>query len=216
VSVLDGQGDQPQFAITGGIACGKSTVGKLLTRWGVRVLDTDLVGHDVIRPNQPAHDELIQTFGKTIRNSLGEIDRSKLGAIVFEDSEKRTQLNNIVHPRIRDVWVAWMDTRRQRNEPAALLIPLLFESHATWPWDGIVCVSAPEADVLRRLQSRGLDRAEAKQRIAAQLPLAEKETQSDFIITNDKSLTQLEARTRKVLEQLSQRSTSRAKGDRRT
>jgi len=112
-------------------------------------------------------------------------------------------LNSIVHPRIRDVWVTWMDTRRQRNETAALLIPLLFESRATWSWDGIVCVSAPETDVLQRLRKRGLSTTEAKQRIAAQLPLAEKENQSDFIITNDKSLTQLEARTRYVLEQLS-------------
>lgn len=201
--------DRPpvQIAITGGIACGKSEVGKLLTSFGLRVLDTDIVGHDVIRQGQPAHEELLRVFGEEIRNSLGEIDRSRLGSLVFENREKRLQLNKIVHPRIREAWSAWMDERRQSKEPAAAMIPLLFESGADdWPWDAIVCVSSTPELVHARLRARGHSEEEALRRVAAQLPLAEKETRSDFIISNHTTLKMLALRTREVLNQITRRS----------
>lgn len=190
----------PQFAITGGIACGKSTVGNLLTGFGVHVLDTDRVGHNVIRKDSPAFDEIVHVFGHSVVGADGEIHRPTLGNMVFADPEKRIQLNRIVHPCIQREWREWMNERRRHNETAAVQIPLLFEVNATYPWDGIVCVSAPVPQILQRLVERGLTETEAKQRMAAQLPLSEKIARSDFHIKNTGTLNQLEEQTLGVLE----------------
>ena len=157
----------------------------------------------MIRKGLPAHRDLLDAFGPKICDSHGEIDRGALARIVFDDPGKLEQLNRLVHPRIRAVWSAWTRERRSRNEDAAVQVPLLFETGAdAEPWDAILCVTAPEDQVLARLRDRGLDDDAARRRVRSQMPLAEKARRSDHVIRNDGTIEELTQRTLEVLRQI--------------
>ncbi len=185
------------LAITGGIACGKSEAGRLLSEEGFAVLDTDLLAHEIMRAGAPVFEQVVEEFGKTILSTEGEIDRTQLGNLVFSDSAARETLNGLVHPAVIQAAEQW---KREQPGDAAILVPLLFEAGWTEGWDAIVCVSAEEENIFQRLEKRGLSEDEAQQRIAAQMPLAEKEAQADFIIRNNETLNALRDETLKVIE----------------
>ncbi len=190
------------LGITGGIACGKTEVGCLLAEKGFVVLDTDTLAHKMMEKGRAVYPLLIDHFGAGIVGEDGEIDRVALGRIVFENPAARTALDGLVHPVVIEAAEEW---KKSQSGNVAVLVPLLFESGWTDGWDAVVCVSAEEETVFQRLEKRGLNRTEARKRIAAQMPLIEKEEKSDFIIRNNETLDVLRTATLNVLEKIRNR-----------
>ncbi len=175
-----------KICITGGIACGKSLVGDVLREAGARVIDADDVCHDLFSRGGPVADRIVAVFGKAILNRAGGIDRKALAGIIFADAAKRERLNAIMHPAARRVINAWLkaQSRGRGAKIAAALVPLVYEAGWTGGWDAIVCVAAPLSAQIVRLARKGLSEKDARARIAAQLPLAEKISRSDYVIFN--------------------------------
>jgi len=187
--------------VTGGIACGKSEVGRILEGMGYRTCDADRVAHELMTKGSAVFKDLLEFFGDRILSDDGEISRPALGKIVFEDAGKRERLNALVHPAVRRFIDRWIADRRACGENGAVQIPLLFESGMNdLDFDGIICVSASEALALERLKKRGMDNDAAAIRIRSQMPLAEKERLSDFVVRNFGTLQELEEATRQAVE----------------
>jgi dephospho-CoA kinase len=165
-----------KLGLTGGIASGKSSVAKILREQGFTVLDADALAHQLIEPGQPAYKEILAEFGAAVAPDGGRIDRSKLGAIVFADRSKLDRLNAIVHPRVRQsMEQKFAEWQRSGDRDivfveAALLVEAGFEKNL----DGLVITWCTPEQQLQRLIARGLSEADAKRRIASQLPAAEK------------------------------------------
>jgi len=185
------------LAVTGGIACGKTEAGRILAEEGFAVLDTDGLAHEVMKAGTPVFERVVEQFGKTILNADGNVDRAKLGQLIFDDPNQRAVLNRLVHPAVIEAAEQW---KTEQHSDAVVLVPLLFEAGWTEGWDAIVCVSADEENIFQRLEKRGLSEDEARKRIAAQMPLAEKEAKADFIIRNNETLNALRDETLKVIE----------------
>ncbi len=191
------------FAITGGIACGKSEVGRIVESMGFKVCDADRVAHGLMTKGSPVFQRVLAAFGETILAENGEISRPLLGKMVFERPDKLRLLNQLVHPAVRDELAKWISERRALGEHGAIQIPLLFESGMeTLDWDAVVCVSSAESQVLARLERRGLGHADALKRIEVQMPLADKERRSDGVIRNLGTLQELEEATRAAVNSL--------------
>jgi dephospho-CoA kinase len=165
-----------RLGLTGGIASGKSAVAAMLRDMGFAVLDADSLAHKLIEPGQAAYDEVLQEFGQTVVAPDGRIDRAKLSAIVFNDRAKLDRLNAIVHPRVAEVvFRQFEDWERQGTRDAAFVeAALLIESGIHESLDGLIVAWCEPEQQLERLLARGLNEAEARRRIAAQLPVEEK------------------------------------------
>jgi len=194
---------QKTLGVTGGIATGKSTVSKMIRDYGFTVIDADVAARKVVEPGEKAYSLVVEHFGEDILLENGEIDRKKLGQIVFHNEDKRNLLNSIVHPEVRK----WMLVRKEeafgRGERAVFLdIPLLFESNLMWMVDQVIVVYTDEATQIKRLMVRnGLSEEEALARIKAQMPIEEKRKLGDAVIDNRGSLSD----TKKQLESLLKR-----------
>ena len=165
-----------RLGLTGGIASGKSAVAAMLRERGFVVLDADALAHKLIEPGHPAHEEVLREFGPEIADASGRVDRAKLAAIVFNDRAKLDRLNAIVHPRVAEFIFRQFD-EWQRNgirDAAFVEAALLIESGIHQKLDGLVVAWSRPEQQLERLIARGLSEAEARLRIAAQLPVEEK------------------------------------------
>jgi len=191
--------------LTGGIASGKSLVSKLLKELGAYIIDADEIAREVIQPGKPAYQEILPQFGEEILNEDGTIDRSKLGRLVFSDPVKRTLLEGIVHPRVFAIEEA---RRRQiaQQDPEAVIIfdaPLLIETRAYELMDKVIVVYANPRTQLKRLMERDhLEYDEAKRRIAAQLPIADKRQHADYIINSGDPPTDVAKQTAAIYQEL--------------
>ena len=165
-----------RYGLTGGIASGKSTVAAILRELGFPVLEADRMAHQVIEPGQPAYDEVRSIFGDSILSADRRIDRSRLAAIVFDDREKLNQLNAIIHPRVEQEMVRrFAELESSGTHPAAFIeAALIFEAELHKKLDGVVVVWCLPEQQITRLIERGVSEAEARRRIAAQIPVAEK------------------------------------------
>jgi len=165
-----------RLGLTGGIASGKSAVAAMLREVGFLVLDADSLAHKLIEPSQPAHDEILREFGSSIMDASGNIDRGKLAAIVFADRTKLDRLDAIVHPRVEEVVFRQFDEweRNGTRDAAFVEAALLIEAGMEKKLDGLVVAWCKPEQQLERLLVRGLGEAEARRRIAAQLPVSEK------------------------------------------
>jgi dephospho-CoA kinase len=191
-----------KIAVTGGIACGKSTVGTMLMRQGVAVCDSDVLAHEAMRRGAPAFSEVLEAFGGAFLDErTGELDRTRLGVLVFSDREARERLNAIVHPHVHAAWVSWMRATDPRGV-AAVLIPLLFEAGYGTGWDAVLCVAASGRVQRSRLAARGLDPDAVAARISAQMPMEEKMARSDCVLINDGSLELLEKQLVMVMSRI--------------
>jgi dephospho-CoA kinase len=193
-----------KVGLTGGIASGKSTVASMLRDLDCPLLEADTLGHELLEQGQPAYDEVVGEFGKAVLDSYGKVDRSKLGAIVFADAEKRARLNQILHPRILDVirkWFAALD-RPGGPELAVVEAALIIEAGFNKELDRVaVCWCRPEQQ-LERLQERGLSPEDAQLRIAAQMPVDEKRRMGDEVIDCSGTIEDTERQVAKVFEKL--------------
>jgi dephospho-CoA kinase len=173
-----------RLGLTGGIGSGKSAVTAMLRERGAPVLDADPLAHQLLEPGQEAYAEAVREFGKQILRPDGTIDRSKLGAIVFADPDKRAKLNQMTHPRIRVLTEQWFASLERSGETDFALedAALIIESGGRDDFDRIVvCWCRPEQQ-LKRLLARGLSREDAERRIGAQMPIDEKRRLADDVI----------------------------------
>ena len=165
-----------RLGITGGIASGKSAVAAMLRELGFRVIDADALGHQVIEPGTRAYDEIVREFGAGVVGVDGRIDRGKLGALVFADRAKLERLNAIVHPRVEEEMVRlFAEWEKSGIKDAAFVeAALLVEAGYQKNLDGLVVAWCKPEQQIERLLARGLSEAEARRRIAAQMPTEEK------------------------------------------
>ena len=168
------------IALTGGIACGKSTLADGMRARGWHVIDTDQIAHRVMEPGQAVWKNVVDAFGPSILKADKSIDRKVLGRLVFADPLLRAQLNEITHPAIRSVWQRERE-ERARTHPThslAVMIPLLFECELEQMFSAVWSVGASRAAQINRLKARGFSEAEAAQRLASQMPVAAKMARS--------------------------------------
>lgn len=185
-----------KIGLTGGIGTGKSTVAKLFRTYGWVIVDADQIAKQVVEPHEPAFEAILNVFGDDIVDEeTGALDRDKLGRIVFQDQEKREQLNGIVHPAVRERMSAEAEEAFDYGAEVVVLdIPLLIESDLFHLVDRTVLVYATREQQLERIVERnGLSEKDAVQRINAQMPIDEKKTKVDDIIDNSKGMEALEA-----------------------
>ncbi|EPZ39593.1 dephospho-CoA kinase [Anoxybacillus ayderensis] len=175
------------IGLTGGIASGKSTVAAMFRDLHIPVIDADEIAHRVTAINGEAYKPIVEAFGRDILDANGAIDRRKLGTIVFDDEQKRKQLNAIVHPLVRKHMLQQKEQYAKQKEKAVVLdIPLLFESKLEHLVDRILVVYVDEQTQLHRLCERnGFSVEEARVRMKAQMPLEEKRKKADAVIDNN-------------------------------
>lgn len=174
------------MGLTGGIATGKSYVRSRFENLGVPTIDSDLLAREAVAPGSVGLAAVAERFGRTVLQSDGSLDRDALAKVVFADPQSRKALETIVHPYVRrrtDEWFAGLDPRRH---PYAIAdIPLLYEVTRERDFDAVIVVACSPETQLRRLLGRGLSKSEARQRLAAQLPLDDKIARADHVIRTD-------------------------------
>ncbi|MDN4072638.1 dephospho-CoA kinase [Fictibacillus terranigra] len=184
------------IGLTGGIASGKSTVSNLLRSYNIPVVDADLIARQVVEQGQSAYVKIVEHFGKEVLDEEENIDRKKLGGIIFTDARKRKALNGIVHPAVR------LEMKKQAEHylmegfsHVVMDIPLLFESRLTHMVDRTLLIYVDEKTQFSRLVKRdNFTEEEAWSRIASQMPLKDKVELADAVITNNGSLEELKVK----------------------
>ncbi|HEY2745539.1 MAG TPA: dephospho-CoA kinase, partial [Polyangia bacterium] len=172
------------IGLTGGIASGKSTAARILAELGARIVDADAVARDIVAPGQPALAEIAKRFGGEMIQRDGTLDRKRLGAVVFADADKRRVLNAITHPRIAVETQARLGQLREAGVAVAVYeAALLVENGVHRGLDGLIVVTCDEATQLRRLVVRDeFTEAQARARIAAQAPNADKLAAATWVV----------------------------------
>lgn len=197
------------IGLTGGIACGKSTVAAILRELGAPVVDADEVARRVVEPGSPALAEIAERFGPEVIDESGALDRKRLGAIVFSDPAARAELERITHPRIAATGRA--DIARHIAAGAEVVIyeaALIVEKQLHRAMNGLIVVSLPSDVQRQRLMIRDqIDAEEAGRRLAAQLPLADKLAVADYVIDNAGDRAQTEVRVRDLWRRITESKT---------
>ncbi len=188
------------IGLTGGIGSGKGTVSQFLAELGAVILNADEVGHEAFKPDTEIWRKVVAAFGRQILTPDGNIDRKKLGEIVFGNAESLSRLNQIMHPRMYDMVKAQLEEyRRQGVAVAVLEAPLLIEAGWTSLVDEVWITVASEATLLSRLQEqKGLSREQALARIHSQLSSAERVRHADMVINTDCDLDEVKARVKEL------------------
>ncbi len=182
--------------LTGGIACGKSTVGRMLEEKGAFLIDFDRLAHEVEEPDQPAWRNIVGCFGPEVLKADRTLDRARLGAIVFADRRKLDKLNELVHPAVFDAWQRRMAAIRAIRPDAIVIadIPLLVELGMQGRVDLVMLVYIPRDEQIRRLILRnGYSREEALQRVHSQMPIEDKIPFADILVDNSGTMEQTRA-----------------------
>jgi len=192
------------IGLTGGIGSGKSTVSQFLAELGVVIIDADKVGHEAFKPDTELWREVVAAFGRQILTPNGDIDRKKLGGIVFGNYEALARLNQIMHPRMYALVKAEIERYRRRGVDVVVLeAPLLLEAVWTSLVDEVWVTVAPQSTVLRRLREKvGLSEPESLARIRSQLPSEERVRHADVIIDTDCDLGELKRKVRGLWQKL--------------
>ena len=189
------------IGLTGGIGSGKSEVADILRELGAQVIDADLVGHETYRRGEPAWDQVVEAFGSGVVGQDGEIDRGRLGRIVFGDPGSLKRLTDIVWPRIREGLEKRITRERDNGDTTVLVVEaaVLFEAGWGRLFDEIWVVTAPEADVLERLErQRNQKPAQTRARLRAQMTNEEREQRADVTVRNDEDRAALAATVRQL------------------
>ena len=195
-----------RVGLTGGIASGKSTVGRTLAGLGCVVIDADSVVSRLYRPGEAGYEALVRAYGREILRADGQIDRPKLAAIAFVDDQAAKKLNDLIHPLViaqeEQTITAEAERFPDRDRIVVVEATLLLESGGKKRYDKIVVVdSEPEIQIDRAVK-RGMDRQDAERRSARQMLRKERRTQADYIIENNGDVRTLEMETMRVYEKL--------------
>lgn len=176
------------IGLTGGIACGKSTVAAMLVDRGAILIDADAISREVVLPGSPALSRIVSRFGLDMLQSDGTLNRKKLGETVFADETSRKDLEDILHPAIRSTMWERMKEGETRHPDKLVVVdvPLLYESGLQDNFQEVLVVYVPRDIQLHRLMERDhLSREQAESRLAAQMPIEEKKKLADILIRND-------------------------------
>lgn len=178
------------IGLTGSIATGKSTISQMFYKFDIPVIDADQLSREVVEPGKKAYQQIISVFGEEILDKDRTLDRKRLGKVIFADEMKRQQLNEIVHPEVRNEMIRQRDHFKHQQKRAVVLdIPLLFESKLTSYVDRTLVVYVDEEVQLNRLMERDQsNRTDAEQRIQSQLSIGEKAELADAVIDNNGSI----------------------------
>ena len=192
------------IGLTGGIGTGKSTVARFLAGLGAVVLDLDKVGHEALKKDSEAFQKVVDAFGKRILAPDGEIDRAKLGEIVFNDRRALLRLNGITHPAIDAILADRIKEYRRRGVKVVVLeAAAMVDAGKTAQAEELWVTIASKDTVIRRLKARsGYSEAEAKRRINAQISDKERIKQADVVIDTDCTLDELKTRVTEEWEKL--------------
>jgi dephospho-CoA kinase len=193
------------FGLTGGIASGKSTVAGFLQALGAKVIDADRVGHELFRTSKPIRQEVVAHFGPEILKPTGEIDRERLGSIVFADPRRLSELDSIVHPSVIARLEELTEELSARHPRAVILVDaaLIYEAGAADRFAKIlVAWCRPEQQIERLMAKTGLSRQDALRRLASQIPAEEKRRRADFVIDCSGSLEETRAQVEALYPEL--------------
>jgi dephospho-CoA kinase len=193
-----------RVALTGGIATGKSFCLAQFAEDGVPVIDADRLAHDAIAPGAPGYDAAVARFGAAIVGADGAINRAVLAGIVFGDDRARRDLEAIIHPGVYRAIERWFAELGDRGEPMGIAdIPLLYETGREIDFDAVVVAACPAPLQIARLKERnGLTASEARQRLAAQMPIDEKTDRADHVIDTSGSFVETMTQCRAVVAAL--------------
>ena len=190
-----------RVALTGGIATGKSYVLDRFRKAGIPCLDADELARGVTAAGTEATHEIASRFGERVINADGAVDRPKLAAIVFADDAARRDLEAIVHPAVyRAIAAGLRGFELLGSRVVVVDIPLLYETGRAGDFARVVATNASPVIQLTRLVDRGLSETEARQRIAAQMPAAEKASRADFVINTDGTFEETDRQVADILK----------------
>jgi len=195
-----------RVGLTGGIGCGKSTVATMMRALGCHVIEADPLAHKLIEPGQPAFQEVVRAFGADILHSDGQVDRGKLGAIVFADMDKLLRLNAIVHPRVLKELERLFSEYAVANPRGVAVIEaaLLIEAGYVKHLDRLVVAWCKPEQQMERLLARGMSREQIEQRLGAQMPLDEKCRRADDVVDCSVPLEETRAQVEQLVTKLQQ------------
>ncbi len=195
------------IGLTGGIGSGKSTAAYYLAQLGAKVIDLDKVGNQALKKGSNVYKKVVREFGANILNNNSEIDRSKLGGIVFSDREALARLNNIVHPEIdKTVAEKTQEWRKKGIKVVILEAAAMLEAGKAWQVDEVWATIAPEEVVLDRLAQRSsYNESDAKARIYSQMTNEERIKQAIVVINNNGTLDEFKKRVKTEWEKLLKR-----------
>lgn len=190
------------IGLTGGIASGKSTVSAILRQLGAHVIDADALAREIVKPHQPAWNEIVNSFGNGILQSDQTLDRKKLRKLVFDEPNARKQLEAITHPKIRRLAQEKIAEYAATGAPLVVYeAPLLFETGVHLWLRPVILVACDPAVQKRRLRKRdNLNEAEIEQHLRAQMNLDEKRKLADYVIENNGTREDLESTVNRLVQ----------------
>ena len=194
-----------KVGLTGSIAVGKSFVCSVLRELGCHVLDADVTAREVVAKGTPGLAAIVREFGEGVLTEAGDLDRKKLGAIVFANKQKRELLNSIVHPLVIETQDSWIDGVELSDPDGIAVIDaaLMIESGGYKRFDKLIVVWCNSAIQLERLMRRdGLSESEAKERVAAQMPQDEKKKFADHLIDTSLGFDDTRAQVKDIVRRL--------------
>ncbi len=205
LETIRGKDNRLLVGVTGGIASGKTTVSNMLKEMGAPVVDFDVIAREVVEPEKPAWNQIVEYFGEQVLQEDRNLDRKKLSDIVFRDLEKKKKLESFIHPQIHVEFV------RQINEIAAsdpeaiiqVVVPLLIEINMQYMFHKLLVVYIPQEELMERLAKRdNISKEEAGTILANQLPIEEKTGYADFVIDNKGTIEETSIQVEKLWEEL--------------
>ncbi len=200
-----GKGAPLLVAVTGGIACGKTTISAMLEKLGAPLIDFDLIARQVVEPGTDGLAKIVDYFGKQVLQPDGRLDRKRLSDIVFQDVEKRKKLESFTHPPIYEEFFRQVEAITQKD-PRAIIqvaVPLLIELNLTYLFDVVVVVYIPAEEQARRLAKRdSITIEEAENILKAQLPIDDKKPYATFLVDNTGDLATTKKRVEELWEEL--------------
>jgi len=189
-----------RIGLTGGIGCGKTTVCHLFAELGICIIDADILAHEIVQPDEIAHQEIVATFGSGILSENREIDRKKLRELVFKEPEKLQELEKITHPRIISSMHA--QVRKAASPYCILCVPLLFEKDLREEVDRVLVVDLPTNIQKQRVAARdGIDMTQIEAIMQYQLSRKQRLSLADDVITNSGSVTDLQPQVMQLHQQ---------------
>lgn len=194
-----------KVGLTGSIAVGKSFVLEEFRKLGCNVLDADVIAREVVEPGTTGLDTIVKEFGTDVLNATGGLDRAKMASIVFADREKRLLLNSIVHPLVFDAQNKWLSDCELKDPDGIAIVDaaLMIESGGYKRYDQLIVVwCEPEIQLRRLIERNVLPEAEAKNRIAAQMPQSEKKRYADHLIDTSNGFEDTRRQVHAIYEKL--------------
>jgi dephospho-CoA kinase len=193
-----------RVGLTGGIATGKSHVLAVFGALGVPTIDADVLAREAVAPGSSGFEAVKARFGEAVLDSRGGLDRRKLGDVVFGDAQARKDLEAIIHPGVVAAIERWFSSLDASAHPFAIAdVPLLYEANREGDYDVVIVTACEPATQIRRVVARdGISEADARQRVAAQLPIEEKVRRADHVIRTDGLLAQTNAQVHEVYKRL--------------